>query len=628
MSMHNGRGPLNTNQKLDKEVLKRLLVYILKNNKIGLVLVFISLIISSVIGVITSLFTKFLIDDYIDPLLTMDNPVYDALKNAIIIYILVSTLGSIMDYLFQEILIYVTQGTLKKARNDLFKHMETLPIRYFDSNSRGDVMSIYTNDIDTLRQLISQSIPSFLSGVITIISVFISMLILSFQLTLVTVFVVFIMQYAIKKIAGLSGKYFMKQQSQIGKTSGYVEEFIQGIRVVKVFNFEDRAIKEFEKINDELFNNSFKANKYSSIIMPVMANLGNLAYVLEAIIGGYLAIKINSITVGTLASFLTLNRSFTMPLTRLSQQFNSIILGMAGADRIFKLMDEESEINKGKISLVNLVDDSQELCECKEETKKWAWKKINDDNSITYIPLKGDVRFNNVSFSYVENEPVLKNINLYAYPGQKIAFVGATGAGKTTITNLLNRFYEIQEGTITYDGIDIKDIDKRYLRKSLGIVLQDTNLFSGTIKDNIKYANINASDEEVLEAAKIANADHFITQLEKGYDTVLKSDGSPLSQGQKQLINIARVALANAPVLILDEATSSIDSRTEKHVQSGMDGLMQGRTTFVIAHRLSTIKNSDVIMVLDHGEIIERGDHDTLLEQKGVYYKLYTGKSE
>ena len=626
--MHGRRGVVNVDRKLDKDVLKRLLKFTLKNNKIQLFIVIIAIAISSVVSVISSLFMKTLIDDYITPLTLQSNPNYAPLKQALSIMFMIYIFGIFFNFLYQKILIKVSNGTLRKIRDDSFEHMQTLPIKYFDTNPHGEIMSVYTNDIDTLRQLLSQSIPSLFSSIITLTSIFISMVTLSIPLTLVSLFMVGIMNLALQWIMKKSKKYYIAQQSNLGKENGYIEEMMEGVKVVKVFNYEEEAINNFEKLNDNLFHSSFNANKYSTILMPIMGNLGNISYVLSAAIGGYLAIKLNSLTIGTLASFLTLNKSFTMPISQISQQFNSVIMAMAGAERIFKLLDEESEINDGKVVLVNVKDVNGQLVECEQCTNVWAWKHPDHDGKERLVLLKGDVRFHDVTFGYVPEKVVLKNINLYAEPGQKLAFVGATGAGKTTITNLINRFYDIQEGSITYDGIDVKLINKNDLRRSLGIVLQDTNLFSGTIKENIMYAKHDASDDEVLNAAKLANAHGFIMQLEHGYDTIISSDGSPLSQGQKQLLSIARAALANSPVLILDEATSSIDSRTEKIVQEGMDKLMSGRTTFVIAHRLSTIKNSNVIMVLDNGEIIERGDHQSLLKEKGTYYKLYTGLLE
>ncbi len=628
MMGHGRRGAVNTGKKLDKEVLKRLINYILKNNKLSIVVVIIAIIVSSIISAVSSLFLKSLIDDYINPMLTQSNPDFAPLLQVLTTIGIIFVVGTLFNFIYQKIMIYVSHGTLKKLRDEVFTHMESLPIKYFDTNPHGEIMSVYTNDIDTLRQVISQSIPAVFSSLITITSVLISMIVLSIPLTIITLLMVVVMNYALKFLAGKSGTYFVKQQHNLGKENGYIEEMMEGIKVVKVFTYEDTAINEFETLNNNLFESSFNANKYSILLFPIMGNLGNLSYVLTAAVGGFISIKLGMISVGTLAAFLTLNRSFSQPITQVSQQLNSVIMAMAGAERIFKLLDEQPEVNDGAVTLVNVKQVDGNLIETNEKTNSWAWKHPRKQGHAELVPLKGDVRFHDVTFGYNDDKVVLKNINLYAEPGEKIAFVGATGAGKTTITNLINRFYDIQKGSITYDGIDIKLINKNDLRHSLGIVLQDTNLFSGTIKENIMYANKNASDDEVIAAAKLANADGFIRHLEKGYDTVIKSDGSPLSQGQKQLISIARAALANSPVLILDEATSSIDSRTEKHVQNGMDKLMAGRTTFVIAHRLSTIKNSNVILVLNNGEIIERGNHESLLKQKGTYYKLYTGLIE
>lgn len=613
--------------KLDKDVLKRLVKFVISKNKIGCVIVVISIILTSIISVASSLFMKTLIDSYIEPLLISEVKDFAPLFNILIIMAFVYLLAIVLTFIYNKILLYISLGSIKEFRDTLFKHMETLPIAYFDTHSHGDIMSIYTNDVDTLRQVISQSFPQTLASLFSVISVFISMCILSIPLTLLIIVMVVVMQVVMKNIAKNSGKYFMKQQTNLGKENGFIEEMMEGTKVIKVFTHEDKAIEEFEKINDELFESSYNANKYSNILMPIMGNIGNISYVLTAILGGLLSMVIPSLSVGTIASFLALNKAFTQPITQISQQINAVIMAMAGAKRIYDLIDAESEVDEGLVTLVNVKKEVDKLIECEECTNHWAWKHPHNEGS-TLVELKGDVRFNDVSFSYVEGKEVLHNIDLYAYPGQKIAFVGATGAGKTTMTNLINRFYDIQEGMITYDGIDIKLIKKDDLRRSLGIVLQDTHLFEGTIKDNIKYSKKDASDEEVIKAAKLANAHSFIKHLENGYDTMLTADGSSLSQGQRQLLAIARAALANPPVLILDEATSSIDSRTERIVQDGMDKLMTGRTSFVIAHRLSTIQNSHAIMVMDHGKIIERGNHESLLEKKGTYYKLYTGALE
>lgn len=623
MSRH--RAMLPPNSKLDKKVLIRLLKYTVKNYKIQTVIVIISIFISAIISVVSSIFMKSLIDDYIAPLILSSNPNFKPLQDALIFIGTIYLIGTLFNFLFQKLLVYITQGTTKKIRDDLFEKMERLSIKYFDTHPHGEIMSVYTNDIDTLRQVISQSLPQFLSSLISIISVFISMLVLSFPLTLIVVFMVIIMQIVVKNLMGKSGSYFIKQQNDLAKENGFIEEMMEGVKVIKVFTYEDKAIERFKEINDNLFDSSYNANQFANMLFPILGNIGNISYVLTAFIGGLIAIKFNAMSVGTLASFLTLNRSFNMPIMQVSQQMNSVIMAMAGAQRIFNLMDEDSEIDDGKVTLVNYDEETNSISE--SFTGKWAWKHPHDDK-FNLVPLKGDVKFNNVSFGYNDNKIVLHDVDLYAEPGQKIAFVGATGAGKTTIMNLINRFYDVQKGSITYDGIDVKLIKKDDLRKSLGIVLQDTHLFSGTIKENIKYANQNATDDEVIKAAKLANAHQFIKHLENGYDTHLSSDGSPLSQGQKQLISIARAALANSPVLILDEATSSIDSRTEKIVQDGMDKLMANRTTFVIAHRLSTIKNSNAIMVMDKGQIIERGNHKSLLNKKGRYYELYTGAIE
>ncbi len=617
-----------TNEKLDMKTLKRLVSYILKNNKLAIVIIVIGIIVSALVSVASSLFMKTLIDSYITPLLSESVKNYEPLFQALSMMALVYLSGIIMNFVYQKILVYISQGTIKKLRDEVFAKMETLPIKYFDTHSHGDIMSVYTNDIDTLRQVISQSLPQMLSSAISIVSVFCSMVVLSIPLTLVTVGMVFVMLKALKRVAGQSGKYFVKQQSNLGKENGYIEEMMEGTRVIKVFTHEDKAIEEFEKINNDLFESSYQANKYSNILMPIMGNLGNISYVLTAVVGGLLALGANAMSVGTLASFLTLNKSFSMPITQVSQQLNSIIMAMAGAQRVFELMDEKPEVDDGVVTLVNVRKENDTLTEVPEVTGVWAWKHPHNDGADSLVELKGDVRFHDVTFGYSDDKIVLHDIELYAEPGQKLAFVGATGAGKTTMTNLINRFYDIQEGAITYDGIDVKLIKKDDLRHSLGIVLQDTHLFTGTIRDNIRYGKPNATDEEVIQAAKLANAHQFIKHLEFGYDTPLTADGGSLSQGQRQLLSIARAALVNPPVLILDEATSSIDSRTEKIVQSGMDSLMSGRTIFVIAHRLSTIKNSHAIMVMDHGRIIERGNHESLLAKKGVYWQLYTGAIE
>lgn len=614
-------------RKFDFAVFKRLMAYIFSMYKFQIIFVLLGIIIASLATVSSSLFMKRLIDEYVEPLVVATDkdfgPLLEALTKMAMIYIV----GVIAVFVYEKFLVVVSQGTLENIRRDLFSHMQKLPISYFDTHAHGDIMSAYTSDTDTLRQVISQSLPQSIASIFTISSVFISMIFLNIPLTLVTLSMVVVMQIALRSIMSRSGHYFAKQQKMLGKENGYIEEMMEGARVVKVFNYEDRAISEFTEINDELFEASFQANKFANILMPVIGNIGYISYVLVALVGGVLVVNgWSNLTLGGLASFLALNRSFNGPLNQVSQELNAVVMAMAGAERIFALMDEPVEVDDGVVTMVNVkVDDSGTLVEVDEVTNNWAWKYPLKDGVFGYEPLKGDVRFKDVNFSYVPDNPVLKDINLYAKPGEKIAFVGATGAGKTTITNLINRFYDIDEGSITYDGIDVRYIKKDDLRRSLGIVLQDTNLFTGTIADNIRYARPDASFEEIVAAAKLANAHYFIKHLEHGYETVLTHGGSALSQGQRQLLSIARAALANSPVLILDEATSSIDSQTEKLVQEGMDKLMAGRTTFVIAHRLSTIKNSHAIMVLDQGEIIERGDHDSLIDQGDVYYQLYTG---
>ncbi|HZJ86979.1 MAG TPA: ABC transporter ATP-binding protein [Erysipelothrix sp.] len=623
------RHPKNTGtagKKLDTKVLGRLMKYIFKNYKVHYIFVLIGIVISSLASVSASLFMKTLLDDYVQPLIGVSNPNFEPLYEALSFMAIIYLLGVIATYAYEKLLVIISQGTLENIRRDLFSHMQKLPISYFDSHSHGDVMSVYTNDTDTLRQVISQSIPQVIVSLFTISTVFISMLTLSIPLTLISLSMVGVMQLALKFIMGRSGKYFSLQQKKLGEENGYIEEMMEGARVVKVFNYEDKAIEGFDAINEELFEASFNANKYANILMPIVSNLGHVSYVLVALVGGVLTVNgWAGLTIGSLASFLTLNRNFNGPLTRISQQLNSVIMAMAGAERIFELLDEKIEVDEGIVTLVNVCEVDGKLQQCDEETNHWAWLHPREDGQNELVRLDGDVRFHDVDFAYVKDVPVLKNIDLYAEPGEKIAFVGPTGAGKTTITNLINRFYDIKKGSITYDGIDVKLIKKDDLRRSLGIVLQDTHLFSGTIEDNIRYARPNATREEVIEAAKLANAHYFIQHLEHGYDTYLTRSGASLSQGQRQLLSIARAALSNNPVLILDEATSSIDSQTEKLVQQGMDQLMAGRTTFVIAHRLSTIKNSNAIMVLNDGEIIERGNHESLIANKGMYYQLYTG---
>ena len=616
---------------LNKGTVKRLLKIISEKYKKHLVLVFICLVISSVVSVSAPLFSKKIIDDYIVPLLGTENPVFDGLRNLILIMGVVFLLGIISTFIYNRLMVVIAQGTLKKIRDTMFAKMQKLPIRYFDTVPHGDVMSHFTNDTDTLEQMISQSLPQLVSSILSLITVTISMIALSWQLTLFIFIFVFVMLRITMSITKKSGNYFMGQQETLGKVNGYIEEMINGQKVVKVFNYEDRAKKNFDELNENLYSNMVNANKFANILMPILNNLGNLEYVLVAIIGAFLAIsgKVPTLTIGTIASFLALTRSFNQPIKNVSSQANTVVMAIAGATRIFKLIDEEPEVDEGYVTLVNAkIDENGNITETPERTGKWAWKHPHHDGRLEYVELKGHIEMENVNFGYEPNKEILHNISLYAKPGQKIAFVGATGAGKTTITNLINRFYDIEDGKIRYDGINIKKIKKEDLRRSLGLVLQDTNLFTGTIKDNIKYGKLDATDEEVIEAAKIANAHEFISMLPNGYDTMLTQNGSQLSQGQKQLLAIARCAINDPPVMILDEATSSIDTRTEKLVQEGMDKLMNGRTVFVIAHRLSTVRNSKAIMVLEHGNIIERGTHEQLLEEKGQYYQLYTGAFE
>ena len=612
------------------QVLGRLLRYVLKHYKFSCLVVLVFIILSSVANVSVSLFIRVLIDDYITPLSQSPSPDFSSLLRILLQMLCVFGMGVFANFAYQRILVNVGQGTLRNIRDDLFAHMEKLSIGYFDTHPHGDIMSVYTNDTDTLRQVITQSLPMTIQAAFNVLFVGTSMIIISLPLALLSFFMVGVMLTVARKIGGRSARNFQLQQKNLGRENGYIEEMLEGSKVIKVFTHEQEVIDGFNKINEDLFESSYKANMFASMLMPVVANIGNVSYVLVTLVGGVLAIGgWTGLTLGGLASFLQLNRSFNMPISNISQQMNAVAMAMAGAERIFALMDETVEVDQGTVTLTRYKEDEQgNIIETQEYTNKWAWRHPRSNGSIEYVPLRGEVLFHDVTFGYVPNKTVLHDIELYAKPGQKIAFVGATGAGKTTITNLINRFYDIQKGSITYDGIDVKLIKKDDLRRSLGIVLQDTHLFSGTIRDNIRYGKPDASDEEVLAAAKLANAHDFIRHLEHGYDTYLSGDGSSLSQGQRQLLSIARAALANAPVLILDEATSSIDSRTEKMVQDGMDKLMSGRTTFVIAHRLSTIKNSDVIMVLDQGRIIERGNHESLLAKKGIYYQLYTGALE
>ena len=626
-----GKRPRGPVQKVENpgKLLARLMKYIGKTYTIHLIVVVICIFASVLANVQGTMFMKSLIDDYITPLLGKADPDFGPLMQAIARVAGFYLLGVICTFIYNRVMVYVTQGTLKNLRVDLFTHMESLPIKYFDTHAHGDIMSVYTNDIDTLRQMISQSMPQLLSSAITIVSVFISMIILSIPLKIVTLIMIGIMLFVTKKVAGLSGKYFLSQQRELGKVNGYIEEMMEGQKVVKVFCHEEESIDKFHELNQKLYESSNYANRYGNILGPINAQLGNVSYVICAIVGGIFAIyHVAGLTLGGLASFLTFNKSINMPINQVSQQLNSIVMAMAGAERVFKLLDEKPETDEGYVMLVNARKVNGEIQETSEHTGYWAWKHYHKaDNTTTYRELQGDVVFNGVDFGYNENKMVLHDIKLYAEPGQKIAFVGSTGAGKTTITNLINRFYDIQDGKIRYDGININKIKKADLRRSLGIVLQDTQLFTATVMDNIRYGKLDATDEEVIAAAKLANADGFIRRLPDGYNTMLTNNGANLSQGQRQLLAIARAAVADPPVLILDEATSSIDTRTEKLVQDGMDSLMKGRTTFVIAHRLSTVRNSDCIMVLENGRIIERGTHDQLIEEKGKYYQLYTGSS-
>ena len=626
-----GRQPrgMKSQVKNPGELFLRLMKYVLKDYKFHCISVVVLIVVSVLCNVQGTMFMKNLIDEYITPFLLSDNPNFTPLAHAIAKVAAFYALGVLATFGYNRLMVNVTQGTLRNLRNDLFSHMEKLPIKYFDTHAHGDIMSVYTNDIDTLRQMISQSMPQLLNSGITIVSVFISMLILSIPLTIVTMVMVGIMVFCSKKSAGQSGAYFAKQQKDLGTVNGYIEEMMNGQKVVKVFCHEEENMQNFKKLNDELYISADRANTFANFLGPINAQIGNISYVICAIVGGVLALgKVGGFTLGGLASFLTFNKSFSMPINQISMQMNAIVMAMAGADRIFRLMDEKEELDEGYVTLVNAKEEDGKLTECEERTERWAWKHTHqNDGSVDYVEVKGEVVFNGVDFGYNDEKNVMHGIKLYAKPGQKIAFVGSTGAGKTTITNLINRFYDIQDGKIRYDGININKIKKADLRRSLGIVLQDTHLFTGTVRDNIRFGKLDATDEEIVAAAKLANADSFIRRLPDGYDTMLTGDGANLSQGQRQLLAIARAAIADPPVLILDEATSSIDTRTERIVQDGMDKLMHGRTTFVIAHRLSTVRNSDCIMVLEQGRIIERGTHDELIEEKGRYYQLYTGNA-
>lgn len=629
-------------QKMDFKVLKRVFGYVSTKFRLLMVIVVLCIFLSSIASVYSSLFLGSLIDDYITPMLTSDSADFMPLLTMLLKMAGIFLVGIVSTFTYNFIMVRVAQGVLKSVRDEMFTHMQTLPIKYFDTNSHGDVMSRYTNDIDTLRQMISQTIPQVISSAVTIVSTFVAMISLSLPLTVVVVICIFLMMICTGKIAGNSGKFFVRQQESLGDINGYIEEMITGQKVIKVFCHEEKAKEEFDALNEELYSNAYSANKFVNMLGPVNNNLGHLQYVIIAVTGCILAVltttkvipaegllSVFAITAGSVASFLQLTKSFTMPVNMISQQLNSVVMAMAGAKRIFSLLDEESEKDEGYVTLVNAKYDADgNIAETPEHTGLWAWKHPHEDGTTTYTKLQGEVRFYDVDFGYNEEKIVLHNITLYAEPGQKVAFVGATGAGKTTITNLINRFYDIADGKIRYDGININKIRKADLRRSLGIVLQETNLFTGTVMENIRYGNLDATDEQVIEAAKLANAHSFISRLPEGYNTMLTGNGANLSQGQRQLLSIARAAVADPPVMILDEATSSIDTRTESLVQKGMDALMHGRTVFVIAHRLSTVRNSDVIMVLEKGVIIERGTHDDLIAKKGKYYQLYTGAFE
>lgn len=625
------RGPrgVKSQVKNPMKIFKRLMAYVFQYYKLHYIVVIALIFVSVLANVQGTMFMKNLLDDYITPFLLTDTPDFAPLTRAIARVAVFYCVGIIATYAYNRIMVNVTQGTLRSLRDDLFAHMEQLPIKYFDTHVHGDIMSVYTNDIDTLRQMISQSIPQVVNSAITIVSVFVSMLILNIPLTAVTLAMVAVMIASSKAAARRSGKYFLEQQANLGAVNGYIEEMMNGQKVVKVFCHEEENKRSFKELNDRLFVSADRANTYANFLGPINAQLGNISYVVCAIIGGALALNhVGGFTLGGLASFLTFNKSFSMPINQVSQQLNAVVMAMAGAQRVFEMLDEKVEQDQGYVTLVNAVEENGHLTESDTRTGRWAWKHTHQaDGSIDYVEVRGDVVFNGVDFGYNDDKIVLHDVKLFAEPGQKIAFVGSTGAGKTTITNLINRFYDIQDGKIRYDGININKIRKSDLRRSLGIVLQDTHLFTGTVRENIRFGKLDATDEEVIAAAKLANADGFIRRLPNGYDTMLTGDGANLSQGQRQLLAIARAAVADPPVLILDEATSSIDTRTERIVQDGMDKLMNGRTTFVIAHRLSTVRNLDCIMVLEQGRIIERGTHDQLIEEKGKYYQLYTGNA-
>ncbi len=625
------RGPMGPKPKIKNpgKLFMRLMKYILQNYTLHCIVVVVCIIVSVLASVQGTMFTQTLIDDFIEPMIKMENPDFAPLFARMARVAVFYGIGIVAAYVQSRVMVNVTQGTLLKLRMEMFAKMESLPIKYFDTHSHGDIMSMYTNDIDTLRQMISQSIPQFINSLITIVSVLACMIVLSIPLTVVTLFMIGVIMFLTKKLAGLSSANFVTQQKNLGALNGYIEEMISGQKVVKVFCHEEECMQDFSRKNEELFESAYQANQYANMMGPINAQMGNISYVLCAIVGGILALNdVLGFTIGKLVSFLTFNRSFNMPISQISQQLNAVIMALAGAERIFSLIDESPEVDDGYVELVNVRENQDgSLTECKERTGIWAWKHYHrEQDSVTYQRLEGKVVFDHVDFGYNDEKMILHDIEMYAQPGQKIAFVGATGAGKTTITNLINRFYDIQDGKIRYDDINVNKIKKKDLRLSLGVVLQDTHLFTGTVEENIRYGKLNATHEEVVNAAKLANAHSFIKRLPKGYDTMLTGDGASLSQGQRQLLAIARAAIADPPALILDEATSSIDTRTEKLVQQGMDRLMSGRTTFVIAHRLSTVRNSDCIMVLENGRIIERGTHDELIERQGKYYQLYTGK--